>query len=143
MIKFAKVRTVKSPEKTYYSDAGYDFFVPSDFTQILQAGRSVNIPSGIKMEIPHGMVGVFLNKSSISANNHLIVGAQVVDHGYTGELHLNLFNIGIRPIEIKSEMKLTQLVLIPVYLGDLHETAPEYFNKKTERGPNGFGSTGV
>lgn len=143
MIKFAKLRDVKTPKKAYYFDAGYDFFVPNDFKEtVLNPNQSVKVPSGIKIEVPEGLTAIFLNRSSIAADKALLVGAQVIDHGYMGEVHLNLHNVGKSIVLISPGLKLIQLLFMPIYASKLSEVDLNYFDKKTDRGENGFGSTG-
>lgn len=158
VLKFAKVRDVKTPTRGTEGSAGIDFYVPNDFnTVVLQNyGEDVLIPSGIKANIPKGKALVAFNKSGVATKLGLSVGAQVVDCDYQGEIHLHLKytspNIEsngtccgeVQPVRIKPGMKIVQFLLLdvdhqPVVVveeADLYET-------ETERGTGGFGSTGV
>jgi len=141
------------PKRSNPGDAGIDFFVPKHTwehsTCQLEPGARVLIPSGIKMEIPAGWAMVFLNKSGIAVKYGLVVGAQVIDHGYEGEIHINVINTNNdNPVYIDEGDKLVQGVLIPVGLHQLVETPlDEMFSEEnmipSERGKDGFGSTGM
>lgn len=141
-LKFKKVRSVKSPQKGNPTDAGIDFFIPDDFKTIqLRQGDSVLIPSGIILEIPEGWMGVFLNKSGVASKQELIVGAQVIDAGYSGEVHFNLFYVGNDFTYIAAAQKICQLVLLPVPKVKIQEC--KKLNHVGLRGVGGFGSTGI
>lgn len=145
-LRYSRVRDVEVPKRPYSTDAGIDFYVPNDFEEVtLLPGESVNIPSGIKVEIPIGYMGLFLNKSGIATKYNLIVGAQCIDTFYTGEVHINLHNIGDADVKIKPGMKIIQMVIIPVICCGLQEVSPfslnEDFSKINLRNEKGFGST--
>ena len=143
VLKFSKCRDVKSPTRANPTDAGIDFYVPDDYGPIdLWIGENVCIPSGIKVEIPNGYMGLFLNKSGIASKQNIIVGAQVIDAGYSGELHLDLHNIGDCETFINSGQKICQLVLVPISMAYPMEVSEEALNHIGDRGSNGFGSTG-
>ena len=144
-MKFCKIRDVKSPQRSHETDAGIDFFVPNDFgiTHVFP-NSSINIPSGIKVKIPHGYALIAFNKSGVATKLGLDVGANVVDEGYQGEVHLHLFNTTDTAVKIESGQKIVQFILVPVNYEMPEEVSEEeLFDSKSERGENGFGSTGV
>jgi dUTPase len=73
----------------------------------------------------------------------LIVGACVVDPGYTGEIYVNLHNIGGSTRTIQPGQKIAQAVLIPIVACTPEETGEDPSNTKTSRSSGGFGSTGL
>ena len=144
-LTFVQVKNVKSPRRGTEESAGIDFFVPDDFeTLVLLPGESCFIPSGIKVSLPSGHVLIAFNKSGVAVKKNLHVGACVVDEDYQGELHLNLTNTGNQPQIIERGDKITQFVLLPVNYATPIEVQPkDLYNKKSERGEGGFGSTGT
>lgn len=147
-LRYAKVRDTRDPLRANYGDAGLDFFVPNAFEAVWLAPHDrVNIPSGIKVEVPHGWALVFFNKSGIAVNHGLFVGACVVDHGYRGEIHLNVVNTSVGPVEIRPGMKLAQALMLQVgaFVPQLVDEAVLYDSHPTisGRGSGGFGSTGI
>ena len=91
MLKIAKIRKVKTPERSG-KNAGFDFFVPDTFKKTsLHPRMSIVIPSGIKIRIPENYCLIGFNKSSIGSKG-LIIGACVIDENYTGEIHINIIN---------------------------------------------------
>lgn len=145
-MKILKVRDVKTPTRGTPLSAGLDFYVPNDFeATILGPGCSINIPSGIKAKIPHGFCLKMDNKSGIALREGLIVGADVIDEDYQGEIHLHVVNVGRGSSHIKPGEKLVQGLLIPVSyeLAEEVSSLEELYNGEvTARGEGGFGSTG-
>lgn len=146
-LRYAKVRDVKWPERGHFTDAGIDFYIPEDFPHlILKPGDNVAIPSGIKVEIPIGYMGLFLNKSGVASKKSIVMGAQVIDPYYSGEVHLDLHNIGNEEVELRSGDKITQMVMVPIAHCQLTLCDEEdlYYDFKSEehRNEKGFGSTG-
>lgn len=147
-IKFAKTRDVKDPKRANPGDAGIDFFIPNDFKEtLLNHGDSVLIPAGIKVEVPIGYALIFHNKSGVAVKKNLYVGADTVDHGYNGEVHINLVNNGQSPQAIGPGDKIIQGILVPVVLAELIETTQDQLyadiHVAGSRGAGGFGSTGA
>lgn len=145
-MKIAKIRDVKTPTRGTPLSAGLDFFVPNDFPgeHFLVPGDAINIPSGIKVKVPHGYALVFKNKSGVAVKRGLQVGACVVDEDYQGEIHLHVRNITMDLQSIKPGEKLVQAILVPVLYEDCEVVGEkELYEEKTERGEGGFGSTGT
>mgnify|MGYP003705946701 CR=1 FL=1 len=144
-LQVAKVRSVNTPNRGTEGSAGIDFYVPSDFaTMTVAPGESCFIPSGIKANVPSGYALIAFNKSGIALNQSLDVGACVVDSDYQGEIHLHLFNVGQKSVEIAGGDKLTQFLLVPVdHCPVTVVDENSLFEESTIRGSGGFGSTGI
>lgn len=142
-INFAKVRDVKSPLVSTTGSAGIDFFVPNDFIDVaLMSGEDILIPSGIKMNLPEGKVLISFNKSGISTKKKLIIGACVIDSDYQGEIHIHLINYSNTVAKIQAGDKIAQFILLDFHQVELLEThESDLFNKESQRGSGGFGST--
>ena len=85
-----------------------------------------------------------MNKSGIASKKHLITGACVVDEGYTGEIFVNLHNIGKRPETITTGQKIAQGVFVRIekpFLFEVEES-DNIYDTSTERGSGALGSTG-
>ena len=160
IIKFAKVKDVKSPVRGTSASAGLDFFIPNDFEpHELLPGEDVLIPSGIKVCVPKGYMLMAANKSGVVTSKNacincgrpaekspfttsIIVGAAIIDEDYQGEIHIHLINAGIEPAEIKPGMKIAQFILVPVLYASPEEVSTaQLYSEKSERGEGGFGST--
>lgn len=161
IIKYTKVRKVKSPTRATTVAAGIDFYVPEDFESIcLFPGYDVLIPSGIKARVPIGHMLYITNKSGVASSNDakaraglaqsnqlrdiLIKGADTIDEDYQGEIHLHLINVGKSSMRIEPNMKIAQGVIIPVNYATPVEvlSEQELFGKvESARKDKGFGST--
>ena len=148
-LKFAKVRDVAAPERAHTGvDAGCDFRIPSDFrSRILFPGESICIPSGIKLEIPIGTAFVIQNKSGIASKKGLLVGAEICDANYAGEIHIDVHNVGQQEVELTPGMKIAQGILYPILTPEFIEVDDSVLYKDilvaSERGAGGFGHTGA
>lgn len=79
LLKYALTRNVRAPTRGHPTDAGLDFYMPYDSKLTVLPRSNVLIPSGVKVEIPFGYMGLFLNKSGVASKKNLLIGAQVID----------------------------------------------------------------
>ena len=83
------------------------------------------------------------NKSGIASKRGLLVGACVVDRGYTGEIFVNLHNVTHRNQTIHSGDKVAQAVFVKIDTDvKLVETKTGIYDEDTSRGDGALGSTG-
>ncbi len=151
-LKMSKTRDVKIPQRANAgADAGIDFYIPEDWNDgkemTIHPGGSVKIPAGIKVEVPAGYALVFFNKSGVAAKRSLIVGACVIDHGYSGEVHINMINAGVSDQKLTPGEKIVQAILIPVITFETlvvpEDELYQNIHVAGSRGAGGFGSTGT
>ena len=126
----------KMPTRAHSADAGYDLFSREDAVIHPNAGGIFD--TGVHMEIPVGFAGFVKSKSSMHIN-HSAQSEGVIDSGYTGSIHVKLFNHGSQAVEIKKGQKISQLVLLPIITPVLCVVKDL---EATDRGNGGFGSTG-
>lgn len=124
------------PERAHSADAGYDLRSP--ITGRIYAGEAIIIDTGVHVQIPVGYVGMLKSKSGLNVK-HDIVGEGVIDSGYTGSIRVKLYNHGAESYMIECGDKISQLVILPIITPEL-ELVTEL--EETDRGDNGFGSTG-
>lgn len=160
MVKFSKVRKVKTPTRGTGKSAGIDFYIP-EFTEFLTipAHRDLLIPSGIKIDMPEGYMMIGADKSGVVTSyrarclahlpekkdallGSLIIGAKIIDEDYQGEIHIHMINTSDETITLTPGMKIAQFIFVPVSYFELQEVPEnELFTDKSERGIGGFGST--
>ena len=128
--------TAKLPRRAHMHDAGYDLF--ADETITLQPGGRVGVRTGVSIGVPAGYVGLIWEKSGLALKGVQCMGG-VIDCGYTGEVKVIVRNCGATPMVIQQGHKVAQLLVQHVYLGDL-EVVDSL--RSSDRGENGFGSTG-
>ena len=133
----------KMPTRAHEHDAGLDIYAPESI--ILYAGNSAEIDTGVHIEIPVGYCGLLKSKSGLNVK-HGITGEGVIDHGYTGSICVKLYN-NDRDSKLhffEKGDKLIQLLIVPIETPELElvENVADLYGGETERGDNGFGSSG-
>ena len=139
----------KLPKRAHRDDAGMDlFFCPppkpeldSQIETVLPFGSSI-LPTGLKIEVPKGYMLEIKNKSGIASKRGLIVGACVVDRGYTGEIFVNLHNITHRNQTLHEGDKIAQAVFVKVRTDIELIDSDHIYDDETSRGEGALGSTG-
>lgn len=167
MVKFLKIRDVKTPEREK-GNAGIDVFIPEyskKFMELLieknpgvtiletginlQPSQAILIPSGLKTKFKESIALIATNKSGQATKKRLEVGATCVDSNYRGEIHLHVYNTGSQPVKLFFGEKLVQFVpyLVDTDSIEVKEgiSEEEFYGDelKTNRNEGGFGSTGT
>ena len=141
-----KIReSAKLPTRAHPNDAGMDlYFAPANNEPaVLSPQQSAILQTGLKIEVPRRFMLQIMNKSGIAAKQSLLVGACVVDHGYDGEVFVNLQNVGLEERTIHPGQKLAQGVFVEVYSPLLVEIGDDnIYGRETSRGAASLGSSG-
>lgn len=127
------------PTRAYPTDAGLDLYSREDIT-IKGYGGSAIFNTGVHIELPPNTYGKIESKSGLNTGYGVVSCGGVIDEGYTGSIKVKLYNFGPNSFHVVPGMKIAQLIIqpclyVPVEIGKI--------NKNTERGDNGFGSTGL
>ncbi|MFQ5449820.1 MAG: dUTP diphosphatase [Nitrospinaceae bacterium] len=125
------------PVYIHPGDAGADLrSVVND--EIPARGRKL-IPTGIRLKLPPGHVGLIWPRSGLAVHHSLDCGAGVIDASYRGEIKVLIFNHSDEAFQIRAGDRIAQLLVQKVErvefvrVDDLEDSS---------RGGNGFGSTG-
>lgn len=125
------------PQRFYEGDAGYDLSASQRI--VVAPGAFAQIPTNVRVALPHGTWGMVIGRSSTFYKRNLLVNTAIIDNGWTDELFGVVYNPTSRRVYIGIKERLVQLIIFnlitPGY--DLVETLPA-----RERGSKGFGSTG-
>lgn len=125
------------PERAHDNDAGLDLKAPHDV--LIPAGHSVIIDTGVHVELPKNTVGMIKSRSGL-LTRHNIVTDGTIDEGYRGSIAVKLFNHSqVTDYRIHKGDKIAQLVVLPCLFPSI-ELVDDL--TETDRGDNGFGSTG-
>jgi dUTP pyrophosphatase len=135
------------PTRAHETDAGLDLYTPVDvkvpgcssdvWDEFAEVGSAI-IDTGVHMEIPKGYVGFVKSKSGLNVKYGLTAEG-VIDCGYTGSIVVKLYNHTNEEYLFGAGEKIAQLVLLPIITPDLEQVDSL---EDTERGSNGFGSSG-
>ena len=117
-------------------DAGLDLYSMED--GYIRCGHHRVFNTGVHVQIPEGFYGEVRSRSGLMCN-HGITTDGTIDAHYNGPIKVCLFNHGASKYEVKAGDKIAQLVIAPCLLPELElvDSLDE-----TDRGENGFGSTG-
>ena len=126
----------KMPERAHPWDGGLDLFSKED--GYIRANNFRVFDTGTHIEIPEGCTGLIRSRSGLMCMNGLTTDGTIDSH-YTGSIRICLFNHGGSKYEVKKGDKIAQLVIVPCLLPEL-ELVDSL--EETDRGNNGFGSTG-
>ena len=146
------------PDRAYEDDAGADLFAPYDV--MIEPGKSVVINTGVHAKLPFEVIrcksrlpgeediykkrktfGLVCGKSGLATKHGIVAFMGIIDFGYTGPIAVMLINTSDKPYQIHAGDKIAQLLVIPVLTPNIHQI-DEIWGEESERGENGFGSTG-
>ena len=136
LLKIVLDEGAQMPCKAHKEDAGYDLYSPE--SAIVPARESVSIDTGVHVAIPEGYVGMLKSKSGLNVK-YGITSEGVIDALYSGSIVVKLYNHSTQNYVVNAGDKITQLVIIPIADTDLVLTDELW---DSERGSNGFGSSG-
>lgn len=126
------------PKKVHPNDEGWDLFAVED--QTIEAKSSAIVKVGLKLAfLDEGYWLKVESRSGLAFSHDIVSFCGILDNGYRGELEIKLFNFSTLPYVIKSGDRVAQILVkysITDFGVEWGKTVP------TQRGSNGFGSTG-
>ena len=124
------------PTRAHEADAGLDLYAREDV--VIHPKDSAVLDTGVHIELPPDTVGFLKSKSGLNVM-HGLTSEGVIDEGYTGSIVVKLYNNSIWNYRVHRGDKISQLVVLPV-IKPILELVDSL--EDTERGNNGFGSSG-
>jgi dUTP pyrophosphatase len=146
-IRYKKIHEqVITPYRANPSDAGLDVFYFGYKPIYIESLQNVLIPTGLVFEIPHGYYLNVCNRGSMGAKKCLVRGAHVIDSGYSGEIFIDLHNIGTHTQSIVPGDKIAQLLMLPVvpFIAEEVDSSVNLYDTEitiSNRGEGALGST--
>ncbi len=135
----------KQPLPTYAhsSDSGMDARANIEEPITLRSLERRLIPTGLIFEIPEGYEVQVRPRSGLALKYGISVlnTPGTIDAGYRGEIGIILVNLSKDNYTILPGEKIAQLVLVKVEKANLELV--EEFTNTTDRGSDGYGSTGT
>ena len=126
------------PQRAHAQDAGLDLYSREE--QIILPGESAVFDTGVHIELPIGTFGQLFSKSGLNIKYNIVSCGGTIDEGYTGSIRVKLYNLGDKPYLIRERQKICQLVIMPCLQPGLEAVDSL---TETDRGNNGFGSSGL
>ena len=128
----------KLPHRAHDSDSGYDVYSVEEV--IVPGSGSVVVPVGLTLAyITPGYWFRVEPRSGLGFKHNLQPHLGIIDNGYRGDLGIKLYNFSNVNIHLNKGSRIAQLVLYPHITATVSETDKI---DDTERGDDGFGSTG-
>lgn len=141
------------PTRKKAGDSGLDLHaLLPDGDRWIGMGEQVRIMTGIAIELPTtdtfdtdggprtiGWEAQVRPRSGMAAEG-ILCALGTVDNGYRGDIGVTLFNNSFGPWRVRNGDRIAQLVVCPVAYPTVVEVESL---SETERGADGFGSTGV
>ena len=108
----------------------------------LEPGARQMIPCGIRIALPRGFEAQVRPRSGLASRHGVSIlnGPGTIDSDYRGEINVILINHGKQPFHVHHGDRIAQMIVAPVTLPQWEVTEP---GEETERGRDGFGSTGT
>jgi dUTP pyrophosphatase len=130
------------PSYAHIGDSGMDIKANIDAEIKLHPLERRLIPTGIYVDIPEGYEIQVRPRSGMALTRGLTVlnTPGTVDSGYKNEIGVILINLSSEIQTILPGEKIAQLVFMEVVKANIEEI--QEINKETDRGLNGYGSTG-
>ena len=156
-----------TPTRAYGVSAGLDIYAAE--TVVIEPQEKILLATDIAVDIPEGYVGLLTSRSGVSSKTHLVVETGKIDAGYNGHVKVNIKNDDLPRIpnlkqakyknlndsyikakdnetykigtyKINKGDKIAQLVITPIITPEVNVV--EEFESESERGSQGFGSSG-
>jgi dUTP pyrophosphatase len=123
----------------YAGDLGFDMTITEDV--ILAPDRVTNVPCSLRLALPDGYGALVIGRSSL-ARRGVHVYATLIDQAYHGDMFVLAQCIGAESITLQAGERVAQLLLVqvPPRIEVIEVGIDEL--PISDRGTNGFGSTG-
>ncbi len=134
--------TAVIPTRGSRQAAGYDLCADIREPFVMRPGESAKIDTGLSVAVPEGYFGGVFARSGLSTKKGIrpanCVG--VIDADYRGPVTVPLYNDASVERVITPGERIAQLIILPCATVEFEEVSAL---DDTERGGNGFGSTGM
>ncbi|MBT6441808.1 MAG: dUTP diphosphatase [Alphaproteobacteria bacterium] len=109
---------------------------------VLAPGRRALVPTALKIALPPGHEAQIRPRSGLALKHGVTVlnSPGTIDADYRGEIGVVLINLGADAFTVTRGMRIAQMIVAPVARVAINEVAAL---PSTERGDDGFGSTGL
>lgn len=133
---------VPLPTRMTAQAAGFDLAAALDTAITLKPGDIHLLPCGFALAIPPGYEAQVRPRSGLASKHGitLINSPGTIDSDYRGEVHLPLINHGKNVFTIEPNMRIAQMLILPVPEAVMTEVTEL---DETTRGKGGFGHTGA
>lgn len=128
------------PRYEHKKDSGLDLISIDDLE--IPPSESRLIHTGIAIELPSATEAQIRPRSGLALKYQITVlnTPGTIDESYRGEIGVILINHGKNSFKVTKGMKIAQMIIVPVIRVEIEEVEKL---SQTDRGTDGFGSTGI
>lgn len=140
-VKFRKTDpSATLPSYAHPGDAGMDLCSVEEL--VIPRGERRLVRTGLAMRLPPGYEAQVRPRSGLALKKGVTVlnSPGTIDEGYRGEIGVILVNLGDEPFGVCKGDRIAQMVVAPCARAEIALVSEL---DSTERGADGFGSTGV
>ena len=123
------------------SDGAAGIDLRATTTTTIAPGERAMIPTDLQIEFPEGCYGRIAERSGLALNYSISVGGGVIDPDYKGGICVILINNGERDFQVFRGYRIAQIICEKFVKPEI-VIIEQPKDPDTERGCNGFGSTG-
>jgi len=135
---------VPTPKYATSGSAAFDLTNQSGMDLMLAPGRTVIIPTGIKVKLPAGTVGLISSRSGKSLEGFRVANAPgIIDEDYRAEVGVIACCDSEDFVRIAAGERIAQFTVVPVVRCEIAIVDSVIVESGNERGEKGFGSTGT
>jgi dUTP pyrophosphatase len=132
---------VPTPAYATSASAGFDLTNQGDTIELV-AGQVAVIPTGIKVKLPVGTVGMLTPRSGKSISGFSVNNSPgIIDQDYRNEIKVIAIHNGIGTVKVERGERIAQLVIVPYIQAQLQEVEELSADEANDR-TGGLGSTG-
>ena len=129
------------PTVAHKGDAGSDLRAKLDAPLTIEPGEIKMVDLDLSCAIPEGCVGLEFPRSGLGTKGITLANCVgVIDSGYRGPVKAGLINLSGEPFTVNPGDRVCQMVVVEY-------VSPEWVRSadlgETDRGADGYGSTGV
>jgi dUTP pyrophosphatase len=140
--RLAGAQDVKLPVRMTEHAAGFDLHAAVGGPTKILSGAIELVPCGFSMALPEGYEAQVRPRSGLASKHGITVvnSPGTIDSDYRGQVQVALINLGKAEFVVERNMRIAQMVVMPVPKVELVEMDEL---DETARGQKGFGHTGT
>ena len=119
-------------------NAGYDLYAAE--STVIKSGARALIKTDIAMSIPNGYFGEIKSRSGLAAKHGIAILTGTIDAGFLGNISVLAFNTSDIDFNVSIGDRIAQIVFLK-HESPIFEQVDDL--GQSERGDNGFGSSGI
>ena len=143
IMKYIKIKDVKSPIRANHNDSWIDFFIPNGGEYFLRAKQRITIPLWIKIMLKEWTDLQLVDKSWLASKQWLTILWWLIDEGYRWELAVVVYNTSEDATRLIGWQKIVQGVIRLINTDMPEEISEDKYSEDTSRWDWWFGSTWI